>query len=113
MALSTESRLAAEMYAAGIEGYVVEVKGEFYIPVIIATNPGRGDCSRWLDLLPRDRTIKVPGVMNRRLAGMLSRRGFRVEREWAEEFGEMVEVYVRRPEGDRLSGVPDDRESDD
>lgn len=92
--------LAAEMVVAGIEGYVVEVKGEFYIPVIIATNPGRGDCARWLDSLPRDRTIKVPGVMNRRLAGMLERRGFVVEREWADEFQEMVDVHVRRAGSD-------------
>lgn len=96
--LTAEGRLEAAMSAAGIEGYVVEDGGAFYIPVIIARNPGRGDCGRWLDSLPRDRTIKVPGVMSRRLAGMLERRGFVVEREWADEFQEMVEVYVRRAE---------------
>lgn len=94
----TERKLGAEMALAGIEGYVMEVKGEFYIPVIIAKNPGRGDCGRWLDSLPREVTIKVPGVMNRKLAGMLERRGFVVEVEWADEFQERVEVYVRRAE---------------
>ena len=56
-------------------------------------------------------TIKVPSVLSSKLAAMLSRRGFDAEKEWAEEFQEMVEVYVRRPEGDRLLSVSDDGES--
>lgn len=98
------------MEAAGIDGYVVEVGGEFYIPVIMAKRPGRGDCSRWLDSLPTDRTIKVPGVMSARLRGMLERRGFVVEHEWAEMFQEMVAVHVRRARSGSAA-VADGREA--
>ncbi len=97
--MTTAGALAAAMEASGIDGYVVEAGGAFYIPIIAARWPGRGDCARWLDGLPRDATIKVPAVINPQLGGMLERRGFVVEREWAEEFQEWVEVHVRRPEG--------------
>ena len=89
--------LAVGMAAAGIDGYVTEHKGAFYVPVVMARQRGRGDCARWLDSLPRTVTIKFPAVLNGRLAGMLQRREFVVEREWAAEpFNEWVDVYVRR-----------------
>lgn len=91
----TQDALHAEMDAAGIDGYVIEIAGEFYIPIIIARVAGRGNCGRWLDSLPRSVTIKIPAVFNARLAGMLTRRGFVVVSEYAEEFGERVEVHVR------------------
>lgn len=93
---ATRDTLAADMQAHGIRGYVAETDGEFYIPVVIARWPGHGDCGRWLDSLPTSVTIKVPGVLNPVLAGMLERRGFAVCSEWAPEpFGEWVEVYRR------------------
>lgn len=86
-----------ETLAPGVIGYSCEEGGELYIPVIMAVTEGAGDVGRFLDALPTDRAVKVPGVASMRLRGMLERRGFSPEREWAEEFGEYVEVFVKRP----------------
>lgn len=97
MASATESLVDRIGRESG--GYAIEDKdGSIYIPVLWMRKPGTGEGSAFLDSLPRDRTIKVPGVMSARLRGMLERRGFRPESEWAPEFGEYVEVYVRRPD---------------
>jgi hypothetical protein len=80
-------------------GYAVESpEHEIYIPVVRMGEPGQGHRGAFLDALPRDRTIKFPNVMNVVLAGMLLRRGFHAETEWAPApYEEYVEVYVRRP----------------
>lgn len=79
-------------------GYAVEADdGAIYIPVVYMTRQGQGDGGRFLDALPTDRTIKFPAVISPILAGMLDRRGYRIEREWAEQFAEWIDVYVRRP----------------
>lgn len=80
-----------------IEGsYAIEADdGAIYLPIIGVENPGHGEGGRFLDSLPTDRTIKVPGVINLILAGMLKRRGFVREWEFAEEFDVDVEVWVR------------------
>lgn len=72
--------------------------GVIYIPVLQVKNPGHGEGGRFLDTLPKDRTIKVPGVINRLLAEMLTRRGYVRTREWSERAEDWVEVYVRWPE---------------
>lgn len=87
-----------DLLAPGVLGYSVEEDGALYIPVIMAEKEGSGDVGRFLDGLPRDKTIKVPGVASERLRGMLERRDFRSTSEWAEEFGERVEVFVRDAE---------------
>jgi hypothetical protein len=79
-------------------GYALEVNGEIYIPAIMMRNPGRGDGGRFLDALPRDRTIKVPNIISHVLVGMLERRGFHLIYEWAPEYQEWVDVYVREAE---------------
>lgn len=84
-----------ELLAAGVLGYTVEEDDELYIPVIMAVEEGSGDVGRYLDALPKDRTVKVPEVASERLRGMLERRGFNPTPEFAEEFGETVEVFVR------------------
>ena len=86
-----------EDLAPGVRGYTVESFGVLYIPVIVATKPGNGDVSRYLDSLPRDRAIKFPTVVNNKLEWMLRRRGFEPGNEWAEEFGCWAEIYVRYP----------------
>lgn len=95
--LVTQDTLAESMHAAGIDGYVIESGGEFYIPVIIARERGKGHVSRWLDSLPRDVTLKVPGVVSAQLAGMLERRDFRVIAEWSPQHEAWVDVHVRMP----------------
>ena len=78
----------ADIHDEGIRG--------IYIPVIMALVPGSGDVGRYLDALPRDRRIVFPTVISNRLIGMLERRGFHVEPEWAPEpFMEWVECMVR------------------
>lgn len=83
--------------APGVRGYTMESFGCTYIPVIAATNPDHGDVSRYLDSLPRDHVIKVPTVTSQKLDGMLRRRGFKRDSEWAEEFGCWAEIFVRYP----------------
>ena len=82
--------------APGVFGYSVESDGALYVPFIMAEKEGSGAVGKFLDELPTDRTVKVPNVESARLKGMLERRGFAPEMEWAEEFGEHVEVYVRK-----------------
>ena len=78
-------------------GYAIEDKdGSIYIPVVLMEPPGQGDGGRFLDSLPRDRTIKFPNVVSAVLAGMLERRGFTVVQEWADEYDDYVDVYVRK-----------------
>lgn len=84
--------------APGVLGYAVETDEALFVPAIMAERPGRGDVGRFLDSLPRDRTVKVPAVLSPRLAGMLDRRGFKRKVEWAAEFAEYVEVWVRGPD---------------
>jgi hypothetical protein len=86
-----------ESLAPGVLGYTVEADGVLYIPVIMAEEEGSGDVGRYLDSLPRDRTVKVPGVQSDRLRGMLERRGFEADQEWAPEFEEYVEVFILEP----------------
>jgi hypothetical protein len=74
----------------------VEHDGAIYIPVIWSTDEGQGNVSRYLDGLPRDRTVRVPCVVSSRLAGMLQRRGFVEVREWSEEMDEHVDIWERR-----------------
>jgi hypothetical protein len=83
--------------APGVRGYTVDVDGALYIPIIEADTPGIGDVSRYLDSLPRDRTVKVPCVISDRLRDMLARRSFVPSQEWSAEHGEHVEVFVREP----------------
>jgi hypothetical protein len=84
-----------EEIGAASGGYAIEHDGAIYIPVVYMTNPGRGAGGRFLDALPRDRTIKFPCVMNPVLVGMLERRGFVRAVEWSPEHREYVEVHVR------------------
>lgn len=86
----------AQPLAPGVRGYTVDMGEQgLYIPLIDAEAPGSGDVGRYLDSLPKDRRVVVPNVISARLAGMLDRRGFVVVQEWAEQFGEYVECYVR------------------
>jgi hypothetical protein len=79
-------------------GYACEDEtGAVYIPLVWMREPGRGNGGRFLDALPRDRTIKFPTVMSARLREMLERRGYEPVIEWSPEIEEYVEVYVREP----------------
>lgn len=84
-----------EEISAASGGYAVESDGAIYIPVVMMQRRGRGDGGRFLDSLPRDRTVKFPCVISRVLVGMLERRGFVLTYEWSTEFREYVDVYVR------------------
>ena len=91
-------RLAA--IAPGVLGYTMEQPdGSTYIPLIVAEKPGNGDVGRFLDGLNPAQTWKVPNVLNVVLEGMLQRRGFVERKEWAEAYGEWVDVWVRDTNG--------------
>ena len=84
--------------APGVRGYTVDM-GErgIYVPLIGAIQPGNGDVGRYLDGLAHDRRVVVPNVLSGRLEGMLKRRGFTLVEEWAEDFGEYVPCWERKP----------------
>jgi CRISPR/Cas system CMR subunit Cmr4 (Cas7 group RAMP superfamily) len=90
--------MGEELLAPGVYGNRFDTAQGIYIPVITAVHPGSGEVSRFLDNLPRDRTIKFPTVLSGRLRGMLLRRGFRDGEEFAPEFGETVQIMVRNAE---------------
>jgi hypothetical protein len=77
--------LAAAMDVAGVwPPHCVAAGDAIYIPVIMVDRRGQGIGGRWLDSLPTDVTLIVPNVMNPVLEGVLERRGFVHEWEWAE-----------------------------
>ncbi len=85
-----------EQLAPGVRGYTMTSEdGSVYVPVVVAMNPGHGDVGRYIDSLPKDKTVKFPTVISARLEGMLKRRGFTLTREWDPNFEEWAEVYVR------------------
>lgn len=71
----------ADVYelAPGVVGYAVEHQGAVYIPVIMARKEGSGDVGRFLDSLSA--RCRIANVTSPKLAGMLGRRGWRVEIE--------------------------------
>lgn len=81
--------------APGVLGYVVDDldTGDVWIPLLYARNEGNGDVGRFLSALPHDFGVVVPNVISSRLAGMLSRRGFR--HTTLEVDGEDVDAWVR------------------
>lgn len=85
------------LLAPGVHGYAMEdAEGRLYIPVIEAVTEGNGDVGRFLDALPKDRTVRFPTVMSARLAGMLERRGFTLISEDDHELGR-IDIYERQP----------------
>jgi CRISPR/Cas system CMR subunit Cmr4 (Cas7 group RAMP superfamily) len=84
--------------APGVVGYTTETEEALYIPLIYSLEEGQGHVGRFLDALPRDRTVRVPTVLSSRLAGALSRRGFRPVREWDDRAKEWIEVWERLAE---------------
>jgi hypothetical protein len=80
--------------APGVRGCMIDDGGALWVPLIFADRPGTGDVGRFLDSLPRHRTVKFPTVLSRRLEGMLQRRGFRPTVEDTPELGP-VEVWTR------------------
>lgn len=74
----------------------MKIRGEIYIPLILADAPGSGAVSRFLDSLPTRTTVKVPCVVNPQLAEMLKRRGFSAIQEYDKESQSWVEIYIRQ-----------------
>ncbi len=83
--------------APGVHGVVIEEDSTLWIPVIWAQNEGNGDVGRFLDTLPRDKTVRFPNVIHGKLAVMLARREFHKTEVWSPEFQENIEVWERLP----------------
>lgn len=62
--------------ARGVRGFMVSTEGTLWLVHIAAEHEGSGAVGRFLDNLPLRLRIVVPTVMNKRLAGMLERRGY-------------------------------------
>lgn len=84
-----------DQMADGVMGYTVAEGDTIYVPVIMAVCEGDGRVGKFLDGLPRDRTVKVPEVLSPRLRGMLERRGFLHSYEWIDGEEEEVAIMVR------------------
>lgn len=83
-----------EDLAPGVKGIVFEEAGILYIGVLAATTPFNGDVGRYLDSIPKSKTVRVMDVMEPILEGMLERRGYdyvEVPAEEIEEFWCVVE----------------------
>jgi hypothetical protein len=88
---------AMDTLAPGVLGYAMDERERgLYVPIIHSLAKGKGNVGRFLDALKERPLVKIPNVMSAVLRGMLERRGFVQEREYAEDFGESVEVWVWR-----------------
>ena len=86
-----------DVLAPGVEGYVVDMGDQgLYIPVIVSTERGKGNMGHYLDELKQRSLVKIPNVINPRLAEMLERRGFVVEQEWSEEYQGHIPIWTWR-----------------
>jgi hypothetical protein len=90
--------MGEKVLAPGVHGHLFDTQEGIYIPIITSDCPGSGDVGRFLDSLPKDRTVKFPTVMSDVLSGMLRRRGFVEAEEFDDESGAMCEMMVRRHE---------------
>jgi|GEM_PF-7070230 len=90
-----ESPMELDVLGDGVRGYIVERDGEFYVPFVVADNPGSGEFTTWLDEFTEGRTVKFPGVVSPILAGILERRHFTLESEFSPEHDEHVGVWTR------------------
>jgi hypothetical protein len=88
---------AMDTLAPGVIGYAMDERERgLYVPIIHSIDEGHGNVGRFLDALKERPLVKIPNVMSAVLRGMLERRGFVVEREYAKEFDTSVDVWVWR-----------------
>jgi len=92
-----EDAMSLDEIAPGVFGYAMEHAGSTYYPIVMTKdkNKGKGCVTRFLNSLSTNKTIKFPNVILQTLKDSLLKRGFKIEHELDEEFGEMVEVLVR------------------
>jgi len=83
--------------APGITGFAVEDDGIIYIPYIRSDNPGKGHVGKFIDGL--DQNTAFSSVLNAKLAGMLSRRGWLFREIFVEEMGEDVPFWFHPGSG--------------
>lgn len=70
--------------ARGIVGHLIEERpGEVVIPFIESLNPGKGNCSAFIEKLTSMYiSVKFPDVINPVLKDALTKRGFRLKSEY-------------------------------
>lgn len=83
-----------------VEGYAVDCGPRgIYVPFVYSRREGEGNVGWLIEWLQEQYSVvKFPNVLNPKLVGMLLRRGFKPEMEYAEAFGEAVEVWTWRRE---------------
>lgn len=91
-----------------LNGYIVtETVRRVYLPAVMSLEPGQGNVSELLASLTAEYDeVIVPGVISETLAGMLQRRGFKRETQWAAEMDEHVVCLVWRKQANTSSPVP-------
>ena len=88
-----------EVYPGVLAGVFDQGKEGVYVPVVISKQPGCGNVGRFIEhLLGEHKMVKFPNVINPQLQQMLMRRGFKLTYEYAEVYGEYVDVWVREAE---------------
>jgi hypothetical protein len=80
----------------GIDGYLCVHGDTVYLSSIEVQVPNQGRCQRYLEKLEsKYKVVKVPNVISAALLHILQKRGYKPIAEWAEEFGEFVDVWVK------------------
>lgn len=78
-------------------GYLWEKGKSIYISVIESRVEGKGHLSKLFQLiLEKGYTIKVPTALPR-MEAICKRKGFKLKHEYCKEFGESIEVWIKKP----------------
>lgn len=83
-------------------GYCFPKDDILYVPIIRASDPGKGHGTKLLVELenlvksnPKLKEIAFPGIINPILLRMVIRRRYQCRWEFSEEFGEKVEIWFK------------------
>jgi hypothetical protein len=88
-------------------GYCFPKDGTLYVPVIMASDPGKGHGTQLLGQLenlvksqPKLNKIAFPGIINPILRRMVIKRRYKCKFEFFKEMDENIEVWFKEMDGD-------------
>lgn len=81
--------------APEVHGVVFEIDRRLYVSFLFSLQPGSGFVTKYLDTLPKDKTVIFPEVMSPVLEGALRRRGFSPVVAYAPIFRNHTHCFIR------------------
>ena len=84
--------------APGITGFMAQTEGKVDVVAVVSDEPGKGNFSRFLDLLPVDKLVTFHDVTSDLVRVCLFRRGFKPEFAHSEYLNKHCENFVREPD---------------